>query len=148
MNFFKNLLKQSVLSLAAVTLLSSLAHADAEGSKEYKDFGGKPGLTKVVDDLMTNLLADKRTEHFFAKADQQRIKDKLVEQFCVALEGPCTYTGRSMEDSHKGLNIKSADFNALVEDLQIAMTKNNIPERSQNKLLAKLAPLNKQIIKK
>ncbi len=114
----------------------------------YEDFGSKEGLVKVVDDTMINLLADARTKPFFEKADQVRIKEKLVEQFCVELSGPCTYTGQTMKRSHKGQDINSAHFYALVESLQKAMDKNKIPQRAQNKLLAKLAPMHKDIINK
>jgi hemoglobin len=117
-------------------------------SAEYIAFGEKPGLIKVVDDTMINLLADPHTKPFFEKADQVRIKEKLVEQFCAELEGPCTYTGQNMKRAHKGHEINQAHFFALVEALQKAMTKNNIPERAQNKLLAKLAPMHKEIINK
>lgn len=117
-------------------------------SDEYKAFGEKAGLVKVVDDTMLNLLTDDRTKPFFEKADQVRIKEKLVEQFCVELQGPCTYTGQSMKRSHKGQDITSAHFYALVEALQKAMNKNKIPQRAQNKLLAKLAPMSKDIISK
>lgn len=114
----------------------------------FEDFGAKEGLVKVVDDTMINLLADARTKPFFEKADQTRIKEKLVEQFCVELEGPCTYTGQTMKRSHKGQDINSAHFYALVESLQKAMDKNKIPQRAQNKLLSKLAPMHKDIINK
>lgn len=114
----------------------------------YKEFGEQAGLTKVVDDMMINLLASKKTKHFFEKADQSRIKTKLVEQFCAELEGPCTYTGQNMKRAHKGHEIDSSQFFALVEALQEAMNKNNIPQRAQNKLLAKLAPMHKDVINK
>lgn len=114
----------------------------------FEDFGAKEGLVKVVDDTMINLLADERTKPFFEKADQTRIKEKLVEQFCAELEGPCTYTGQTMKRAHKGHEINSAHFYALVESLQKAMNKNKIPQRAQNKLLAKLAPMHKDIINK
>lgn len=127
-------------------LLINTTHAD--DLSVYKDFGEKAGLTKVVDDLMVNLLADDKTRPFFEKADQVRIKEKLVEQFCVELSGPCTYTGQNMKRSHKGHDIDSSQFYALVESLQKAMNKNKIPQRAQNKLLAKLAPMHKDIINK
>ncbi len=114
----------------------------------FEDFGSKEGLVKVVDDTMINLLADSRTKPFFEKADQTRIKEKLVEQFCAELGGPCTYTGQPMNRAHKGHDINSAHFYALVESLQKAMDKNKIPQRAQNKLLAKLAPMHKDIINK
>lgn len=125
-------------------LISQIALA----SDEYKAFGEKAGLVKVVDDTMINLLSDARTKPFFEKADQVRIKEKLVELFCVELSGPCTYTGQTMKRSHKGHDITSGHFYALVEALQKAMNKNNISQRAQNKLLSKLAPMHKDIITK
>ena len=47
---------------------------------------------------------------------------------------------------HAGLGIREADFNALVEDLQKAMDAQGVPFRAQNKLLAKLAPMHREII--
>ncbi|MFP5459698.1 MAG: group I truncated hemoglobin [Bacteriovoracia bacterium] len=124
------------------------ATASAAELDAYRAFGEKPGLVRVVDDLLLNLLADKRTKPFFEKVEPVRLKEKLVEQFCVELGGPCTYTGQTMKRSHKGHEIGTADFYALVEALQLAMDMNGIPSRAQNKLLAKLAPMQKDIINK
>ncbi len=114
----------------------------------FAEFGGKPGLKAIVNDFMINLMADPRTHPFFARVDRERIKRELVDQFCVILDGPCTYTGASMAEAHRGLGITRADFNALVEDLQKAMTKHDVPFHAQNRLLAKLAPMHKVIIEK
>jgi hemoglobin len=112
----------------------------------FEEFGGKAGLTAMVDDFMVNLMADPRTRPFFAPVNRTYVKKELVLQFCVILDGPCKYTGGSMAAVHHGMKIQRADFNALVEDLQKAMTKHNVPFRAQNKLLAKLAPMHKDII--
>jgi len=111
----------------------------------YKAFGEEAGLVALMDDFMLRLVADPRTKRFFADADQVSIKKHLVEQFCVILGGPCSYTGRDMRTAHQGFNIKREQFNALVEDLQQAMSKRGIPFRAQNQLLAKLAPLHRDI---
>ena len=50
-----------------------------------------------------------------------------------------------MKAAHAQLGINRGEFNALVEDLQITMTKHHIPFRSQNKLLAKLAPMHREV---
>jgi hemoglobin len=98
-----------------------------------------------MDLFMTKLVADPRTQRFFDNADQAAIKKHLVEQFCAILGGGCAYTGRDMRSAHQGFDIDRAQFNALVEDLQVAMTQKHIPFRAQNKLLAKLAPLHHDI---
>lgn len=111
-----------------------------------QDFGGKDGLTALMEDFMANLMADPRTRPFFENKDLVRIKRELVEQFCVILGGDCVYSGRDMRTTHAGLKINRNNFNALVEDLQRAMDKHKVPFRSQNKLLAILAPMHREAV--
>lgn len=109
-------------------------------------FGGVPGLEALMEDFMAALLADPRTRPFFENVEHDRVKRQLVEQFCVILGGDCTYTGRDMRESHEGHVITAADFNALVEVLQGSMDRRGIPFRAQNRLLAKLAPMHRDIV--
>jgi hemoglobin len=132
----------ALAALALASFASVNAYAD---DSLYKTFGEKAGLTKIVDDMYDNVLADPRTAPYFENAPVKRIKPLLVEQFCVALDGPCTYTGRSMKRAHEGHAIDRAAFDALVEDLQLAMDKNGVPFHAQNKLLAKLAPMYRDV---
>lgn len=119
-------------------------HADL--SAVFADFGGMPGMTALMEDFMQVMLQDPRTRPFFENTDQPRIKRQLAEQFCAILDGGCTYTGRDMKATHAALGIDRADFNALVEDLQVAMNRRKIPFSSQNKLLAVLAPMHREVI--
>lgn len=121
------------------------APADPSLLGVYKAFGEEAGLVALMDDFMLRLVADPRTRRFFENSDQPTVKKHLVEQFCVILGGPCSYTGRDMRSAHRGFDIDRAQFNALVELLQVSMDKRGIPFRAQNKLLARLAPLHRDI---
>jgi hemoglobin len=112
----------------------------------YKAFGEKPGLVSLMDDFMVRLLDDPRTGPHFKPANQQRIKEQLVEQFCALGGGPCVYKGADMKTSHANLDIKKSDFHALVEVLQASMDAKGIPFRKQGEMLALLAPMNRDII--
>jgi hemoglobin len=129
---------------AAMVLALACTNAHADDAL-YRQFGEKEGLTKIVDDMYDNVLADPRTAPYFDNAPVRRIKQKIVEQFCVLLDGPCVYTGRNMKRTHEGQSIDRAAFNALVEDMQAAMDKNGVPFHAQNKLLAKLAPMYRDV---
>lgn len=107
----------------------------------FRDFGGKEGLVRIMDDFMINLVNDPVTKPFFDNEKQAFIKAMLVEQMCEILNGGCKYPGRDMKAAHAGMKVNRAAFNALVEDFQLAMDKHNVPFSSQNKLLAKLAPM-------
>lgn len=141
---------------AAQNAMPSAANADAYPAAPrdpslkpvFDQFGGKPGLVALMNDFMANLVADPVTRPYFENADRDHIKAELVDQFCVILDGPCTYTGKDMASAHRGMDVDRAAFNALVQDLQRAMDKHDIPFRAQNKLLAKLAPMHRQIVTK
>ena len=134
-------------ALAAPPMAAALnpAPRDPALAPVFKQFGEKPGLVSLVNDFMDNLMADPVTRPFFANANRDHIKKELVDQFCVILDGPCTYTGLNMQQAHQGLGITEADFNALVVDLQKAMDKHGIPFTAQNQLLAKLAPMHRDV---
>jgi hemoglobin len=141
------------IMIAAALLLGAFAASAQEGAKVsdpgiYQAFGEKAGLEKIMDDFMVNLLRDVRTKPFFENADQENIKAQLVTQICVILNGPCEYKGAKMKPIHANLNIKREHFNALVEQLQLAMDKHQVPFSAQNKLLAILAPMHREIVSK
>ena len=73
-------------------------------------------------------------------------KTKLYEFVCQATGGPCTYTGRSMEESHSGLNLIDKDFDAFVGDLAGALNEAKVDKSSQKKLLAILGPMRPQVV--
>jgi hemoglobin len=131
-----------ILVAASAGLFSPAVWAD---DSLYRAFGEQAGLVQVTDDFVDNMLTDPRIKSYFDGVSPKRLKQKLFEQFCVLAGGPCVYTGRTMKESHEGLNIDRAAFDALVEDLQKSMDKNNVPFHEQNKLLAKLAPMYRQI---
>jgi hemoglobin len=114
----------------------------------YEQLGGKPAIVAVVDDFVGNVAADTRINAFFAHADIPHLKAELVDQICAGSGGPCTYTGKSMKDAHAGMGISTADFNALVEDLQKSLNKFKVPDKQQGELLAVLGPMKGDIVEK
>ncbi len=123
----------------------NLGNTPLEDTKTFQAFGGKEGLIKIMDDFMIGLVNDPRTKPFFDNEKQTYIKAMLVEQMCELLNGGCHYPGRDMKSSHASMKVNRAAFNALVEQFQFAMDKHNVPFASQNKLLAKLAPMYREI---
>jgi hemoglobin len=134
--------------LAAISIPLFLAFTVAVRAEDtlYSDMGGQPGINKIADVSVDNYLADPRVKDIFSESNIDRIRAELKDQFCVIAGGPCRYTGHSMEATHKGLHLTNANFNALVEDLQSAMDSCNIPFATQNRFLARLAPMQHQVV--
>lgn len=112
----------------------------------FETFGGREGLVKIMDDVMPRWVKNPRTRPFFENSDQERIKRQLVEQFCVIMKGPCEYSGRSMAEAHRGMNVNEGAFFALVEELQRTLNARDVPFAAQNRLIAALAPMHRDII--
>ena len=127
------------------TLNTNLGNTPMEGTATFEAFGGKAGLVKIMDDFMIGLVADPRTTQFFNNDKQTFIKAMLVEQMCELMNGGCQYTGRDMKTTHASMKVNREGFNALVEQFQFAMDKHNVPFSAQNKLLAKLAPMYRDV---
>jgi hemoglobin len=112
----------------------------------YERLGGIDAIRAVVDDFVGNVAADKRINKFFAHTDIDRLKHNLVDQICQGTGGPCTYTGRSMKETHAGMGVRNRHFDALVGDLGKTLKKFKVPAREQHELVAILAPMRKDIV--
>jgi hemoglobin len=147
------MIRVSSLALGALLLV---APAQAQTATEvfptinsptiFQEFGGLPGLRALMQDFEEELIRNPTTRPFFANRDNTRTKAQLVDQICQILGGGCVYTGATMRDSHRDMGVNQAHFFALVEALQIAMDRRGIPFRAQNRLLAVLAPMSRDII--
>ncbi len=134
--------------LTGCTTSPSSAALDAMSSADnlYQTLGGKAKINEIVDNFINEIAFDQETYAFFKDSNMQRFKDKLSEQLCVMAEGPCTYTGDSMEQVHTGMNITEANFNHGVDLFINAMNKAEIPHTVQNRLLKEMAKTRKQML--
>jgi len=132
--------------VVAILLMSSTAQSTMHNGSLYSRLGGKPAIRLVVEDFVQNVAADHRINGFFGTTNIPRLKRLLVEQICEASGGPCRYGGRSMRAAHRGLGIRNADFNALVQDLGRSLNKYGVPAREQRELTAILLPLKRDIV--
>lgn len=122
------------------------AAATTGGPTLFTRLGGMPAITAVVDAFVNRAAADTRINAFFRGVDSANLKRLLVEQICAGTGGGCTYTGRSMRESHRGMNLTDAHFNALVEDLVATLNQFNVPAGEQAELLGILGPMRRDIV--
>lgn len=122
-----------------------LAGANATKSL-YDRLGGKSAITAVVDQFVSNVAADGRINSRFASTDIPKLKGHLVDQVCQATGGPCTYQGRDMKRTHLGMQISSADFGALVQDLVAALDAFHVPAGEKRELLGMLGSMKQDIV--
>lgn len=141
-------MKKTILIASILLSLATTASAQTMNSSPalYQAFGEKAGLVKLMDDFVPRLQADPRLAAAFKNANVVNLKSQLVNQICQVSGGPCEYKGPDMKVTHSNMDITKTDFNALVEVLQKSMDAQGISFSSQNQLLAKLAPMHRDII--
>lgn len=112
----------------------------------YQRLGGAAGVEAVVDASLKRIHDDLRINIFFENSDLADLRRLLIEQICAATGGPCTYSGRSMEEAHSGMNLTDRDFDVFVEDLVAAMTEVKVSPDLQQEVLALFGPMRPQVV--
>ena len=152
--FIQLLLTPGIRAARKAQILTTLLMAMALGACAsnltdktlYDDLGGQPTIDRIADEFIVEIAYDDRVFPRFADSNVQRFREKIIEHFCMIANGPCVYTGDSMVQTHAGMNISEAEFNAVVEDLIAAMDTVGVDIGTQNRLLARLATLRPQIV--
>ena len=112
----------------------------------FRAFHATGGVGRIVDGTLNRSMADPRTAAIFTAIDMVRLGRTLKEQICYILGGPCVYSGRTMAEVHANTGLQPADFGALVEHMQHAMSEEGVSFRDQNRLLARLAPMKRDVV--
>ncbi len=114
----------------------------------YSELGGNNGLTKIVANAIKRWEQNPVLAAQFKNADTERLEKSLVQQFCALSGGGCKYEGGDMKTVHEKMGVDTHQFNALAEDLQTALSENGIASSVQNRLIALLAPMKRDVVTK
>jgi hemoglobin len=138
---------RTYLKFAAVLATGIVLAACAAPEKSlYDRLGGQPAIVAVVDDFTANVAADTAINKRFAGADIPKLKKLLVEQICQASGGPCVYSGRTMKESHRGMDISAAEFGAMGGDMVKTLDKLRVPAKEKDEVMALLVSMRGDIV--
>ncbi|HDZ39315.1 MAG TPA: group 1 truncated hemoglobin [Marinobacter sp.] len=107
----------------------------------YLQLGERSGIANIVEDLLYLIVDDDRINAQFKGINVAQFHSNLTDQLCELSGGPCEYSGRDMREVHQSMGITNTQFNALAENLILAMEENNIPTAAQNRLIKRLLPM-------
>jgi hemoglobin len=127
------------------TLYQRLQVTDGTGTLR----GGREAIALIVDDFVANVVADNRVQARFTSLPAPavaKLKANLADQICEAAGGPCSYVGRDMKTTHKGMSVSEAEWSATVENLVKALDKHKIGAKEKSELLGLLGPMKGDIV--
>lgn len=107
----------------------------------FERLGGTAGINALVDDIvalhMDNPTIRARFRPYLETPEKLAVTKKHL---CAFLEagsgGAAQYCGRTMPDTHRGMNISEAEYMATVDDILTALRKHAIDEQTQKDVLA------------
>src|SRR5213596_1411991 len=108
----------------------------------YERLGGIYSIATVVDDFIDRVMTDPRlnanpaVNEAHHKVAPAGFKYLVTEMVGMATGGPQKYTGRSMPDSHRHLNITPKEWEAFMDDFQQTLDKFKVAAKEQSELKA------------
>lgn len=114
----------------------------AESKTLYERLGGIFAIATVVDDFIDRIMADPRlnanpaVDEAHHRVPPAGFKYLVTEMVGMATGGPQTYTGRTMADSHRHLNITPQEWDAFIDDFRLTLDKFGVPATEQAELRA------------
>ena len=127
-------------------LLIACTNQSSQSQSLYDALGQYEGINKITHQLILNIAKDERVKHRYKGVNMSKFKKGMSDYVCAVVEGPCTYSGDNMKLVHAGYNYTNTEFNAIVDDLILAMEQCGIPVPTQNRLLEKLAPTYNDVV--
>ena len=112
----------------------------------YDRLGGGDTITALTESWVARVGGDDRANGKFIRTDIERLMTEVVDQLCEASGGPCTYTGRSMLETHAGMKVTAGEFDVVMQHLYAALDELNIPKTEQDELVALLRPMRADIV--
>lgn len=107
----------------------------------YQRLGGTPGISALVDDVVKLHLENPAIRaRFLPYLERPEYVAVVKQHMCNFLEsgggGPAKYTGRSMREAHRGMNVSEAEYMAAIDDILAVLRRHSIDEQSQKDVLA------------
>ena len=108
----------------------------------YERLGGVYSIATVVDDFIDRLSvndmlnANRAIKEARDRAPKPGLKFQVTALVSQETGGPHKYTGRSMKDTHKNMNITESEWQVMLADFKRTLDKFKVPEKEQKELFA------------
>jgi hemoglobin len=112
----------------------------------YDRLGGIDAINALTESWVARVGGDDRANKKFARTDIARLKKEVADQLCEATGGPCTYTGRSMRETHDGMKTTAGEFEVVMQHLDATLDEFNVPKADQDELVALIIPTRGDIV--
>lgn len=117
----------------------------------FDRLGGRTGIDRLCDRIVELHLQNEVAGPRYQALDDKTLdhaRAKVKEFLAAGSGGPVEYTGRSMLETHTGMNVSAAEYVAVVDDILQAMTEMDYPRPVCDEVLGIAYSLKSEIIHK
>lgn len=118
----------------------------------HERLGGSAGIRRIVDGMVDAHLHNLAIKpRFLPYLDQPERVERIKQRYCTLFEdhanGPSAYDGRSMVETHRGMNIDETEYMAAMDDILETMKSLGHSGDTRNEITAILYALKDGIIR-
>lgn len=111
-----------------------------ESSSLFERLGGSEKIAQLVDDIAAAHVENPKISARFMPLTEDpehfaEVKQHLSYFLEMGSGGPQRYSGRSMPDAHKGMNISDEEYWSAVDDIMATLEKHGIEESARKDVL-------------
>ena len=129
------------------TITSSSAPTPTnETAQLFARLGGDPAVKAAMGKLFDRLLADPTLAPVFERVNVRRHVASTSRFVAAATGGPKPWTGRSMEEAHRHLNITNDQFDRVAGHLAVALHELSVPSDTASEVLTLVSSLRSKIV--
>lgn len=117
----------------------------------YERLGAADGISRLVDTIVDEHMRNPTIRaRFLPYRDQPDRLATLKGHLCAFLAagsgGPAEYAGRSMPESHRGMNVSVTEYVAAIDDILKALEAHGIDPETRKDVLAIAYSLKDEIV--
>ncbi len=114
----------------------------AKAPSLYDRLGGINNIAVIIDDVIERSYADPvfhanpRISEAHKRFPKPVYKFNATALACQVMGGPQKYTGRTIKEAHKHLNVTEQEWKELIKIFRDSMTSFKVPQKEQGEVIA------------
>ena len=112
----------------------------------YARLGGAEGVATIAAGVVERHMSNPDIKARFVDSDPERLKVLVAQFFSMGTGGPTAYDGRSMPETHKGMNINELELVSSIDDVLASVRASGADETACNDVLAILYSLKGEVL--
>ncbi len=112
----------------------------------YERLGGEEKIAVIAADIFDTHAANPIIASRYKGSDRERVIKVVAEFICAGTGGTQEYTGKAMLDAHHAMNINDIEYMAVIDDIMLALDKNDVGQQEKQEMLMIAYSLKEEIV--